>query len=576
MKTFTTVTTLALPLVAVFFGTVGCSGDDGAAAGKPDGSALDATVARVGPDGGAVAPLDCGDAGTDWPMYGQNICNTRGPQGAGAISAQSAPSLAMKWKFDAAGDISATPAVVAGQVYVPDWAGMLYRIDATTGTPVWSRSIAAILGDASDAGPVDYEGGTINGSAPGLLANPILASRGTPVVAGNLVVFGIASNQAAYLVAVDKDTGTLVWQTLLDPHPAAIISSSPVVDGGRVYIGVSSSEEGFPYSIPGYTCCSFRGSAVAVDLATGKIVWQTHTIDDSVYFAPDGGTSGYAGGAVWSGTPAIDHKRNQVYITSGNNYAVPAEAGTPIPDGDRIESILALDLDNGAVKWSSRMTSGDVWSLENIGAHDYDFGCGANLFQATIAGVTRDVVGAGQKSGVYWAVDPDTGNVLWKTQVGPGGHLGGIHWGTATDGQRIFVGVNDENGGRYMLGGTGEQAGTATSVGSWAALDPGTGSILWQIANPSMTAPLMSASVNGPVAVVNGVVFAGSMDASGTMYAIDASSGKVLWSFPSGATVYSGPAVVGGSVYWGNGYPPGRLGFGTPGHTLYAFAVSGG
>src|SRR5581483_11983522 len=117
---------------------------------------------------------------------------------------------------------------------------------------------------------------------------------------------------------------------------------------------------------------------------------------------------------------------------------------------------------------------------------------------------------------VYWAVDADTGQVLWHTQVGPGGHLGGIHWGTAVDDERIYVGVNDESDVSYPLGGTAADGGT-TSVGSWAALDPATGQILWQVANPTMTAPLNQASVNGPVTVVNGVVLVGSMDMMGTM-----------------------------------------------------------
>jgi polyvinyl alcohol dehydrogenase (cytochrome) len=157
--------------------------------------------------------------------------------------------------------------------------------------------------------------------------------------------------------------------------------------------------------------------------------------------------------------------------------------------------------------------------------------------------------------------------------VGPGGHLGGIHWGTATDGVRVYVGVNDQLGTSYKLGGAGEQAGQATSVGSWAALDAVSGKTLWQVANPAMTSPLNGASVNGPLAVVNGVVFGGSMDADGWMYAFDATSGKILWSFKSGGTIYSGAAIADGVVYWGNGYPQARLFFGTPGNTLYAFAL---
>jgi polyvinyl alcohol dehydrogenase (cytochrome) len=125
----------------------------------------------------------------------------------------------------------------------------------------------------------------------------------------------------------------------------------------------------------------------------------------------------------------------------------------------------------------------------------------------------------------------------------------------------------------YKLGGSGQQAGKETGVGSWAALDPSSGAILWQVANPAMTAPLNGASVNGPISVVNGVVFGGSMDADGMMYAFDASSGKVLWSFKSGATVYGGAAIAEGVVYWGSGYPSSRLGFGTTGKALYAFSL---
>jgi polyvinyl alcohol dehydrogenase (cytochrome) len=103
----------------------------------------------------------------------------------------------------------------------------------------------------------------------------------------------------------------------------------------------------------------------------------------------------------------------------------------------------------------------------------------------------------------------------------------------------------------------------------------------WQVANPAMTAPLSGASVNGPVVAVNGVLFAGSMDAQGTMYALDAATGGVLWSHKSGGTVYGSPAVAKGVVYWGCGEPPTRciqpasgchgLGFGTPCKKLYAF-----
>jgi polyvinyl alcohol dehydrogenase (cytochrome) len=603
-----------------------------------DSSSTSTPTADAAPEATATAttppaPFDCsmGDAG-GWSTFGGDICGTRAAPASDPITPQSISRLAMKWKFTAAGDVSATPAVVGGQVYFGDWAGMFYRLDAATGQVVWSRTVADIMsGTAPEAGtdaaaPVDaslaeagaadgsgtdgaaYDGNIVDaggtddvvdagsasgddagsdagttvasgtdagsGGSPGLKLTQTPLIRDTPVVTGGLVIAGLASS--ADVVAIDQNTGAKVWSTNLETHPFAGIASSPVLDNGRIYVGVSSGEEAATDVIQGYTCCTFRGSVAALDAKTGAVLWQTHTIEDSAYRNADGSLSGISGVAVWS-SPALDRNRKLLYVSTGNNYSVSAavtDAGAPLPPGDHVESIVALDLDTGAIRWSQRMTTGDVWQFSNFSGPDWDFGSGPNLFQATFEGGVHDVVGAGQKSGVYWAVDADTHAVLWKTQVGPGGHLGGIHWGNATDGTRVYVGVNDETGTMYKLGGSGAQAGTQTPVGSWAALDPNSGSILWQVADPALTAPLNRASVNGPISVVNGVMFAGSMDADGMMYALDAKTGSVLWSFKSGGTVYGGAAIVDGVVYWGSGYPSTRLGFGTTGKALYAFGVT--
>jgi polyvinyl alcohol dehydrogenase (cytochrome) len=137
------------------------------------------------------------------------------------------------------------------------------------------------------------------------------------------------------------------------------------------------------------------------------------------------------------------------------------------------------------------------------------------------------------------------------------------------------MGVNNP-GMTFPLGGTGAHAGEMTSTGVWTALDPSTGQILWQVPNPVLPMPLNGTSVNSPVAVVNGVLYGGSMDAQGTMFALDAATGKVLWQFESGGTVYGGPAIAGGVVYWGSGYSTARsqyLGYGTVSKKLYAFQV---
>jgi len=571
--------------VAVFAGafSTGCSKSAASTAPAP---------ADASPEAALVVPSvpqpDCSADGGDWPMFGQNVCNTSSPLLAGAITTANVGKLKTKWVYDAAGDVSATPAVVAGYVYVPDWGGMITKLDAATGQVVWTKNVGDLLAQ-TDAGPAFtavLQSGDAGPGSAGFL------SRTTPLVTGGMVIFGTMRQSSAlfstlgpnaFLVAVDQSTGAVKWVTELDPHPAAVITGSPVLEGGRLYIGVSSFEEVFPTGVPGYPCCSFRGSEVAVDVATGSVVWQTHTIADSLYYGDagpgDAGLSGYAGGAVWSSTPVVDRKRQQIYVTVGNDYNVaPGNPEAGASEGNYIDAVMALDLATGSVKWARSVPEGgqDIWTFGAMIGQDSDFGCGANLFTASVGGTPRDLVGAGQKSGVYWAFDPDTGATVWSTQVGPGGHIGGIHWGTATDGIRIYVGVNNETGTPFTLGGHGPQAGKQSPTGAWGALDPATGDILWQVANPALPdggiGALALASVNGPVVVVNGVLFAGSMDLAGTMFAFDAATGDVLWSFESKATVYGSPAVVDGVVYWGAGYPS-RLGFGNSIKKLYAFAV---
>ena len=292
---------------------------------------------------GPLLRPDCSVLRLGWTSFGQNVCNSRSTALAGVLGPQTASKLSLKWTYKAAGDVSATPAVVDGDVYVPDWGGMMSRIDGRTGHAVWSISVGALIGvPIPDAGAPAADAGSPPPDTPA----PVVA-RDTPVVTADSVIFGLvlgglfASQPVPYVVAVDRFTGALKWSTQVDAHPAAVITSSPLLENGKLYVGVSSAEEGFSL-IPNYPCCSFRGSVVSLDAATGKLLWKTYTIDDAAYFQSDGVTpSGFAGAAVWS-SPALDCRRHSLYVTTGNNYTTP-EGVTTLPPGDRIESIIALD-----------------------------------------------------------------------------------------------------------------------------------------------------------------------------------------------------------------------------------------
>ena len=485
-----------------------------------------------------------------WRIAGQNLNNTWTQPAERSINPANVKGLKSKWVFTTGGDVSATPTVAGDAIYFPDWGGNLFAVKKDSGRLIWSHQIS------------DYDG----------VAGAI--SRVSPAVDHDQLIIGdiLSSNQTqdgANVISVDRRTGALLWITRVDNHPAAIITGSPVVFDGVVYIGVSSSEETLAAN-PAYPCCSFRGSVVALSVKTGEMLWKTFDMPDN-----GGRTDQYSGGAVWQ-PPAIDPKRGTLFIGTGNNYTVTAavvacqnanpKANCAAPD-DFFDTALALDLKTGQIKWAKRLQGFDTWTVACLtssgpnpncpvpNSPDFDLGgAGPNLL--------GNIVGFGQKSGIYWALNPDNGNIVWSTPVGPGSSLGGIEWGTATDGKRIYAEIGNHDHLPYTLVPSGQQI----TWGAWSALDAATGKILWQTADPTP-----GTIDTGSVSVANGVMYAGSY--SGQMYALDTTTGKILWNFASGGTVIDGPSIVDSTLYWGSGYrniPPG-----IGNNKVYAFTLAG-
>jgi polyvinyl alcohol dehydrogenase (cytochrome) len=536
----------------------------------------------------AASADDGGKNGGQWTMGGQSLGNWRN-QDDTKISPQNVAKLTTKWVFTTGGDVSATPAVANGIVYFPDFAGNFYAVNAASGALVWKHQLAdwtGVAGDYARNDPAIYSGMVILGNQGGNNA----FWNGSQYLGGG----------GARVMAVDASTGALKWMTVVEAFPTAMVTSSPVINNGVVYVGIASAEENSA-SVAGTPCCVSRGSVVALDVNTGQIRWKTYMVPDN-----GGVAGGYSGGGVWDSTPVVDVTRNSLYVGTGNNYQVPVAvqqcfaANNNNPNctdpADYFDAVVSLDLDTGAIKWAKRALYYDAWNVNCIqkivpppnfsitpgpgpncptpAGPDYDFGgTGPQLFKAR----GHDIVGIGEKSGIYWAFDPDNGNVIWSTPVGPGSALGGIEWGTATDGKRIYVPISNPFGVPYQL----QPEGVTVNGGSWAALDPATGSFLWQTATPGACSPPVPNAARGcmglgPASVANGVVYAGSMDTSPgapTMFALDAKTGKILWSFAAGSSVIAGPAIVENSIYWGSGY--GRFGpsLGTPNNKLYAFTI---
>jgi polyvinyl alcohol dehydrogenase (cytochrome) len=515
-------------------------------------------------------------------MGGQNLSDTRNQPQESIINPSNVSQLAVRWSLPTKAGVEATPAVVNGVVYFEDRSGTFYAVSAASGQLLWSHLIADWSGLATDR------------------------SRGDPTVSGNTLyigeqgghygtyVNGQLTGAGAKLLAVDTATGNLLWRTQLDPFALATVTSSPVVYNGVVYIATAvGPEEDISASAPSYPCCSGQGSVVALNAFSGQIIWQR-----SMLPALPSNPNGYSGASIWGSTPVVDSVRSQLYVTTGNNFWVPQDVqtcigtaramGQPLTVCDSVsnfaqdyaDSIVALDLATGNIKWAYRA---DVYDVYNAGCslmlgtcpsprgNDTDFAAGPNLFTVTVNSNSVPAVGAGNKQGIYYVVNATNGKKLWSTRVGPG--IGGRQWGTATDGQRIYMAFGGLQHKSYTL----QPSGVTWNGGSWTALDVNSGQILWQTpttgtcTNPK-NGTTGGCGTEGPISLSNGVMYAGQINkakGASTMFAFDASTGKVLWQFATGQIVHAAPAIVGNTVYWGSGYSP------TTRSTFYAFTIPG-
>ncbi|CAK7323037.1 unnamed protein product [Dovyalis caffra] len=502
----------------------------------------------------------------NWINHGGDIYNRRYSNKETKISPKTVSNLKLKWEFYAGRDITATPAIFYGILYFPSWNGYLYAVESSDGSLIWKQNLLNLTG-------FNTTGFTFNVNTT--------VSRSTPTIAGDLLIVGIYG--PAVVIAVRRSNGKLVWSTKLDNHPTSVITMSGTYYKGAFYVGTSSQEE----SVSIEQCCTFRGSFSKLDLKTGKILWQTFMLPEN-----NGKRGEYAGAGIWGSSPSIDRTRNLVYIATGNLYSaplrirqcqekqnnqtVPSNPDECIEPDNHSNSILALNLDSGNIKWYQQLGGYDVWffACNNLSTPncppgpnpDADFSEAPMMLSVYVNRTKQDIVAAVQKSGFAWALDRDDGNIIWSTEAGPGGAGGGGYWGAATDTKRVYTNIGNSRSLNFTL----KPSKRNTTTGGWVAMDARNGDILWSTANPS------NATASGPVTVANGVLFAGSTYKHGPVYAINAKTGRILWSYNTGATVYGGMSVSDGCVYIGNGYEA-SFGFVMPSYTagtsLFAFCI---
>jgi polyvinyl alcohol dehydrogenase (cytochrome) len=456
--------------------------------------------------------------------WGFDPANTRYVDSrASGLSAANISRLRLKWSFGVKGAIrmASQPALGGGAIYIGGQDGNVYALEQGSGCLRWQFHAPAEVRTGIVVSP--WNGGDVSASPH--------------VYFGDLI---------GNIYAVDAISGDLLWRDHVDAHPASTLTAAPVLRGDRLYVAVSSIEEGVSGR---YDCCTFRGSIVAYEARSGKRVWQSYLLPKAVFRGTtSSGEKMYApaGLAIW-GAPAIDERRGLLYFGTGDSYTSPAPKLS--------DAIVALRLDTGKIAWSYQATRHDAW---NVGCMmkekpncpredgpDHDFGTAA-ILAADSRG--RERVFAGQKSGWVHAVDPDTGQLLWKTRVGRGGLMGGVYFGLAAREDMLFVPVNDAPDG-----GVHDEA---AKPGLYA-LDVRDGRVLWQAPIDADACKDRGAQcalgIAAPVTATGDLLLAGAGDGELRIYS--ARSGEKLWHYDTAQTVATvgGGSAHGGSIGGGAG-----------------------
>ncbi|HZL88990.1 MAG TPA: PQQ-binding-like beta-propeller repeat protein [Pirellulaceae bacterium] len=535
------------------------------------------------------------DADHDWPMYNRDVIGTRHNRAEKTIRAANAGQLEEKWRFPAAdakqpiGVIHATPVVVNGYVYFGTATDPAFYKLAPDGTLKWvyrnpSRSPDLVTTVATAINP----NARFQSSAEGI--------HGSALVEGDTVYFG---DIGGWFYALERASGKERWkinaraEPFPDPHPINGFFASPIMADGKLIVAGGTLEQ-VVAAFPGYRGCTGRGFVMALEPASGKILWKYNvgpkpeafdppmTITDSwgehkFYFGP-------ATSSVWC-TPSFDAESGTIYFGTDVNTA-PRRPTEDNPRLDTPEScaVIALDVKDGVKKWIMQISPGDVWTNamraynpEEGRYKDQSIGDTPKLYTIEVDGRPTKVVGVGSKNGGFYVLDAADGRIITHTPIYTAppeqplataldertlalpSPIGGLQTGCATDGKSIFTNGIDA----VQLGSMEKLAQSiqAPTGGRVTAISLDTRSEFWRHERPKI------ASLGGPppkaeykdagdpvasgIAIGGGVLYFTAV-ASGKLVALDAATGEVLKEIELGP-VWSGPSVSRGRVYAGSG-----------------------
>jgi polyvinyl alcohol dehydrogenase (cytochrome) len=416
-----------------------------------------------------AGPVALGTA--QWNGWGLGLDNTR-YQPEPAIRAADVAKLALKWAYGyPSGTEFGQPTVVDGRLFVTSSSGRIYSLDSKTGCTYWTYDAAAGSRTAITIGEL---------ARSRIVTLPRKLKRTLAhldvIKAPSAAFFG---DDTGTVYALDAQKGTLLWKTQADTHPLARIVGAPTLYNDRLYVAVSSTEDAAAAN-PSYACCTFRGSVVALDVFSGRLLWKSYTVLEEP--APtrrnNAGVQefGPAGAAVAS-SPTVDAKRNALYVATGRSANGLEQSLT--------DAVVAFDLTDGKLRWVKQLARPEA------GTSGAGF-TSSPVLRTLAAG--NQILLVGQRAGMVYGLDPDHGgNILWQTKIGIGatlaaggasatasmvgppgvpGPAGGVAWGCAADHRNLYVAVS------------GQLAQPANPSGSLTALDMRTGVARWHTPSP--------------------------------------------------------------------------------------------
>ncbi len=467
----------------------------------------------------AAVDLEGPDAATA-THFGYDWRNTRKltAKQAGLTTAQMGDmELAWAIAFPDASIMRSQGAIVGKNLFYPvAEAGKMYALDLSDPAKPCVQWVYSTPGEAPLRTSVAY----------GVLGD------GTPL----LVFSGIDST----VHAVDPRTGKALWTKPVGVYSHSMTTGTPSILKDRVIVPVAQ----FEISVAAdnnHPCCTNHGYVLSLDPKTGAQQWRYDTMEDAKPLRDRGDGKmlmGPSGAPIWN-SPVVDETRGLVFFATGESNSPPAHKNT--------NAVIAIDLKTGKEKWSFHATPKDIFNsgcgpnpakerLNCVGPdetvyRDVDFGASVILGKGSDG---KELLYAGQKSGSVWAFEPDTGKVVWRTPLGTGGPLGGVHWGIAFDNDTVYAPITQV--GRPIAG---EWEGDPSIKSGLYALDAKTGKIKWQFnpePPPGTPAPapgtrggwrgnLLSAAPS----IIDGAIVSAALN--GAVYVNDAKTGKLLWSF---------------------------------------------